>query len=120
MLLRKLFWKLTKTKLLILQQLLLRFRRDDSNEGYGMMLLPLICEVLGKNISGHTFSMAILNGASSISQTFGDNQKLHTMAPLHVTHAFRVLSREGYRLGSLVVLEYDEFNLPAQKLLKAV
>ena len=115
-----LFRKFTKTKLHILQQLLLRFRRDNSNEGYGMLPLSLICEMLGKNVSGHTFSMAILNGASSIPQSLGDSYQLHTMASLHVTHAFRVLSCEGYRFGSLVVLEYDEFNLPAQKFLKEV
>ena len=120
LLLRRLFWKLAKTKLDILQQLLLRLRRDDPNEGYGVMPFPLIREVFDKKISSHTFCMAILNGTSSIPQSFGDSLKLYTMAPFHMTHAFQELSRAGYRFGSLVVLEYNKFNLSAQKFLKEV
>ena len=53
-LLRRSFGKNAKTEILILQQLSLQFRRDNSNEGYGVMPFPLIRKMLGKNISGHS------------------------------------------------------------------
>ena len=85
-----------------------------------MVPLPLIREMLGKNINGHTLGMAILDGTSPIPQPLGYNQQLYTVASFHVTHAFWVLSRDGYRLRSLVVLENHEVKLNAQKFLREV
>ena len=42
------------------------------------------------------------------------------MASFDVTHTFKVLSRGGNCASSLVILENNEFHLPAQEFLKEV